>query len=286
MADNAGMNEALPESLRIYDRPSMTDATMVLALSGWMDGGDVSIGTVQRLIEQTHARLVAEIDPDSFYIYQTPGTMEIATLFRPSIEIDHGLLESIEMPAARFYCDEPRNLLFFVGKEPNLSWPSFADSIFAIAALMRVSRMIFVGSYAGAVPHTRQPRLYALVSESPLLEMLAQYGIRPTSYEGPGSLGTYLLSRSADEQISMASLVAEIPAYIQGRNPLSIEAVSRRLGLILGLPTDLDELRTASDEWEAQVSEAVAKDPELAEKIRQLEATYDEDLLEQEKAGE
>ena len=44
----------------------------------------------------------------------------------------------------------------------------------------------------------------------------------------------------------MVSLVAEIPGYLQGTNPLSIEAVTRRLAKILKLPLDLDSLRTAS----------------------------------------
>ena len=37
----------------------------------------------------------------------------------------------------------------------------------------------------------------------------------------------------------MTSLVAEIPGYLQGRNPMSIEAVTRRLAKILQLPLDL-----------------------------------------------
>jgi proteasome assembly chaperone (PAC2) family protein len=279
------MADGLHESLRIFDRPSITDGTMVLALTGWMDGGDVSTGTVERLVEQTNADVIAEIDPDGYYVLNVPGPMEIAAMFRPHIEIEEGLLKHIEMPAARFYCDESRDLVFFMGREPNLGWQAFGDCIFAVASMLRVRRMLFVGSYAGAVPHTRQPRLYAAVSDESLMNRLAHYGVRGVSYEGPGSFATYLLSRSASEGMSMASLVAEIPAYIQGRNPASIEAVSRRLASILELPADLDELRTASDEWESQVTDAVDKDDDLAEKIRELEAAYDEDLLDQEQSG-
>ncbi len=276
------MSDDAPQSLRIFDRPSLTDTTMVLALSGWMDGGDVSTGTVERLIGQTDAELVAEIDPDGYYILNAPGSMEVAALFRPHIEVDDGELKRIEMPAAQFHCDEDRNLAFFIAREPNVRWQAFADCIFTAASMLRVRRMLFVGSYAGAVPHTRQPRLYASVSDPSLMSRLSDYGVRPASYEGPGSFSSYLLSRAANEGVSMASLVAEIPAYIQGPNPLSIEAVSRRLASMLGLPADLAELRTASDEWEAQVTDAVNKDEELAEKIRELEAAYDEDLLDQE----
>lgn len=79
----------------------------------------------------------------------------------------------------------------------------------------------------------------------------------------------------------MTSLVAEIPGYLQGANPVSIEAVTRRLAQILQLPLDLDSLRTASTDWELQVSSAVEQDDDLAEQIRKLEKQYDDDLLEE-----
>ena len=77
----------------------------------------------------------------------------------------------------------------------------------------------------------------------------------------------------------MASFVAEIPGYLQGTNPRSIEAVTRRLASILGLHIDLARLRGDSDEWENQVTAVVAKDPELAAQIHKLEEQYDEDLI-------
>ena len=55
-----------------------------MAFSGWMDGGDVSTGTVRRMVELLDAEYVAEIDPEPFYIYNFPGTMEVAAMFRPA----------------------------------------------------------------------------------------------------------------------------------------------------------------------------------------------------------
>ena len=80
----------------------------------------------------------------------------------------------------------------------------------------------------------------------------------------------------------MTSLVAEIPGYLQGTNPLSIEAVTRQLAKILQLPLDLDSLRTESTKWELQVSSILENNEELAEKVHKLEEEYDDDLLENE----
>ena len=48
----------------------------------------------------------------------------------PHIEIEDGLVKTIDMPTNTFYCHEPANLVLFVGKEPNLRWRTFGECIF------------------------------------------------------------------------------------------------------------------------------------------------------------
>jgi proteasome assembly chaperone (PAC2) family protein len=277
----AGTNDLL----RLHDCPVLDNATLLLAFTGWMDGGDVSTGTVRRLVDLLGARVVAEIDPDPFTLYNFPGPMEVAALFRPRIKIADGLVASIDMPANIFHCHDPAKLLLFLGKEPNLRWRDFGDCILDLARRVGVRRVLFVGSFGGTVPHTREPRLHVTCSEARLLPEMERYGLRRTGYEGPGSFSSYLLTRAASAGLEMASLVAEIPGYLQGRNPMSIEAVTRRLAKILRLPLELSALRAESTAWELQVSQVVEKDEELTATVRRLEEAYDDDLLRAE-AGE
>ena len=44
------MAESFGEFLTVRRVPELAQATLVLAFSGWMDGGDVSTGTVTRLV--------------------------------------------------------------------------------------------------------------------------------------------------------------------------------------------------------------------------------------------
>ena len=60
---------------------------------------------------------------------------------------------------------------------------------------------------------------------------------------------------------------------------MSIEAVTRRLSALLNLPVDFNRLRSASNDWEAQVSEAVEHDKKLAATVRRLEEQYDNELI-------
>src|SRR5688500_4705254 len=266
--------------LTLLDAPRMPGSAMLLALTGWMDGGLVSTGTVKHVMRGRPLVHVARVEPAGFYIDNFPGSMEISALFRPHVKYAGGLIESFDMPSNDFHADPNANVAFFVGREPNLNWPGFADCIFEVATRIGVTRIIFMGSFGGTVPHTREPRLFGSVSESRLLPLLKQHRLRPTDYEGPASFATYLLTQSRERGVEVLSIAAEIPGYLQGVNPLSIEAVTRRLSALLNLPVDLDSLRGASNEWEAQVTEAVAKDEDMAGTVRKLEEQYDNDLIE------
>lgn len=279
------MTEPVDKLLKMDRCPTLDQGTLVLAFTGWMDGGDVSTGTVRRLVYLLGAEPFAEIDPEPFYIYNFPGSMELTALFRPPVKIEDGLIKSLDMPTNAFFVHEPAKLVLFIGKEPNLCWRSFGQCIVELAHRVGIRRVLFIGSFGGTVPHTREPRLFVSASAEELLAPVEKYGLRRSTYEGPGSFTTYLMTQAQPAGFDMVSLVAEIPGYLQGTNPLSIEAVTRRLAKILKLPLDIAALRMASTEWELEVSSAIEQNTDLAEKVRQLEELYDNELLQREAEG-
>lgn len=265
--------------LVIQDCPKLSDGRMVLAFSGWMDGGDVSTGSVDWLAKVLGARPVGSIRPEGYYIYNFPGSMEVSALFRPSTRIEDGVIASYEPPENTFLCDEDSDLILFRAKEPNFHWDEFANCIFSFAARAEVTTIYFVGSYGGSVPHTREPRLRSTVSDESLKPGIERHGIAFTNYEGPASFSTHLLAGAKSRGFRMASLVAEIPGYIQGTNPACIEAMLKRLTALLGLQLDLRELRSLSEAWEEKLGEAVKSETELLEHIAKLEANYDNEIF-------
>ena len=267
--------------LRINRRPRLKEATLLMGFDGWMDGGDVSTGTVSRIVELLDADTIGDVDPEPFYIFNFPGSMEFSALFRPHIRVEDGLVKSVKMPTSTFYCHEAANLALFVGKEPNLRWRTFAQCLFRFAKQIGVARILFAGSFSGAVPHTRQPRMYVTCSDPARLGSMEKYDVRRAAYEGPGSFMSYLMTQVEASGLTMTSLIAEIPGYLQGSNPVCIEAVTRRLAKILRLPLDLDSLRQASYDWEVEVTHALEENEEMRGQVRQLEEDYDNDLLAQ-----
>jgi proteasome assembly chaperone (PAC2) family protein len=250
-----------------------------MGFSGWMDGGEVSTGTVKCLIDKLDARRFAEIEPKGFYIYSFPGSMEITALFRPHTQIKDGIIESYEIPSNTFFCSEKDNLIIFLGKEPNLNWEEFSECIFSVCAEFGVEIIYFIGSVAGLVPHTREPRLFCSVSQAGLKETFQHYGVKFANYEGPASIVTYLTTNCGNQDVKMVSLVAAIPAYVQGSNPKCIEAVTRRISGMLELEMDFDDLTTISEEFEKKLHEVVQEQPELESNIHKLEEDYDNEIF-------
>ena len=266
-------------SLITFDPPRLQNATMLLAFTGWMDGGDASTGTVNHLLASLDARKIASIDPEGYYVYSFPGSMELSAQVRPMVKYEAGFIQKLTLPENIFHCDEHHKLVLFTGREPNLNWRDFGERIFDLARQVGITRILFVGSFGGTVPHTREPRLYCSLSHEHLKPEFAKYGVRFSDYEGPASFVTYLVAHAPEAGFEVASIAAEIPGYLQGTNPLSIEAVTRRLAIMLGLSVDMAAMRMVSDEWTAEVSEMVERDAKLRKHILKLEKAYDKELM-------
>ncbi|MCG3178976.1 MAG: hypothetical protein BIFFINMI_01306 [Phycisphaerae bacterium] len=257
----------------------MADTRLLIGFTGWMDGGEVSTGTVDWLIRKLEAQAVAEIPAETFNLFSFPGNMELSAMFRPHVKIEQGLITRFTPPASRFWANAEHRLLLLQGREPQLDWVGFAEAVFEAVRQFDVRTIYFVGSVAGVVPHTRDPRFFCSVSHAAMRDEMARFGVRASGYEGPGSFVTFLTVQATRMNLPLATLVAEIPPYVEGHNPRCIEATLRRLAAILNLPLGLDDLRTTSDAFEQRVNESVEDRPEVREMIARMESDYDNDLL-------
>lgn len=269
------------KNLIIHKKPTLKTTRMVLGFSGWMNGGSVSTGTIEYLRNNLKAKKFAEIDPKNFYVFNLPGAMEQVAQFRPYCKVQNGFLTDFQYPQNEFFCDEKNNLIFFLAKEPNLQWDEYADCIFELGEKFGVKRMYFIGSVAGPIPHTREPRISCYVSSKQQKAQLKDYDVRFTNYEGPASITTLLTKLSEEKGIEMINLVAEIPIYVQTQNPKGMKAITRRLIKLLDIDTDLGELFKRSDDFEKNMNELIAKQPKLAEQVKKLEENYDKEFFDQ-----
>ncbi len=89
------------------------------------------------------------------------------------------------------------------------------------------------------------------------------------------------MMRARARNLPMTSLVAEVPPYVQGRNVLCIEAVSRKLATMLDLNLDLEDLVLLRKEFERRLDDLVAERDDLRELVVKMEKEYDEERREE-----
>lgn len=251
---------------------------MIIGFDGWMDGGDVSTGVVEHLAKEFSCTVLADLEPDDFYIYNVPGSMEISALFRPQAKIEDGMVMSVSEPSNTFFYNTEENLILLRGKEPQINWRKYTNCVFDIAEQFNVEEIFFVGSVTSLAPHTRNPVFYSSVSEESMKAYIDLIDGNPTYYEGPSSFASFMISLARKRSLRMMSLVAGIPPYVQGKNDRCIEAAITSLVEITKLPVDLQVLKTLTEDFIAELNTIVAKRPDLAEQIAKLEKVYDEQI--------
>ena len=268
-----------PYPLHYECLPKMPGARMVIALDGWMDGGEVSTGTVGWLIDRLGAGEVAKhMDPDPFYLVNFPGSMEVTAMFRPYVDITDGIISTYQEPTNTFFASPEHNLILFQGEEPNNAWQLYTDCVFHVAKEVGVGSVYFIGSFGGVVPHARAEAFRHRVGRQDQTRP-GSPGDQVQQLRRPRQRGDPPAHPCADAGLTMANLSAEIPAYIEGLNAKSIEAVARKLAVILDLNLNFDKLRKTSDRWERKLNKAVAKKDELLEHIQKLEEDYDHEVF-------
>jgi proteasome assembly chaperone (PAC2) family protein len=261
--------------LVLTKRPSLRAPYLIAGFGGWPNGGNVSTDTVYFLQSTLKAEQIGEITSDDLYIYSSPTLAS-----RPITVIREGVLESLRFPSnTLFACQRlgaAHDLLLLQGIEPDLHWQQFADAIIECLQTFKAQRLYTIGGYLDYAPHTRMPRLSAVVTHEALKDELEAYDVDLTDYEGPTSIQSYLLAACRAQGIEGISLWGGAPSYVQGSYPRLTQAMLQFLSQLWRLPLDLEEIEEQAIELEATLHEQIDTNPELADYIRRLEQVYDQ----------
>lgn len=242
---------------------------LVATFSGWNDAANAASAALGALAESTETELVARIDPEEFYDFQAT---------RPQIELTAGRVLGVTWPENLIVAGRSpvgaRDLLMISGTEPGTRWRTFCNSLLDVAERCGVESMITFGALVADVAHTRPVPITGLATSDELIEQL---GFSDASYEGPTGVVGVLHDIAKERGFTAASLWAAVPHYAAAvPNPKAALALLQRLETLTGVPVDTDELEDAAGSFEAQVSQAVAANPEIKELVDRLEAQQDD----------
>ena len=261
--------------LVLTKRPPLRAPYLIAGFGGWPNGGNVSTDTVYFLQSTLKAEQIGEITSDDLYIYSSPTLAS-----RPITVISEGVLESLRFPSNTLFAYQclgaEHDLLLLQGIEPDLHWQQFTDAIVECLQTFKAQRLYTIGGYLDYAPHTRLPRLSAVVTHEALKDELEAYDVDLTDYEGPTSIQSYLLAACRAQGIEGISLWGGAPSYVQGSYPRLTQAMLQFLSQLWRLPLDLEEIEEQAVELEATLHEQIDTNPELADYIRRLEQVYDQ----------
>jgi len=261
--------------LVLTKQPSLRAPYLIAGFGGWPNGGNVSTDTVYFLQSTLQAERIGEITSDDLYIYSSPTLAS-----RPITVIREGRLESLRFPSNTLFAYQRQgaehDLLLLQGIEPDLHWQQFADAIVECLQLFKAQRLYTIGGYLDYAPHTRTPRLSAVVTDDALKAELEPHDVDLTDYEGPTSIQSYLLASCRAHGIEGISLWGGAPSYVQGSYPRVTQSMLQLLTQMWNLSLDLEEIEEQAIELEATLSEQIDANPELADYIRRLEQAYDQ----------
>ena len=258
----------MAEELRIHSRPELERPVLVAAFRGWNDGAQAASLAAGYLAKNWGAEQFAEIDPEDFFDFQAT---------RPHVSLEDGLTRRIDWPETGFYHARPdgldHDIVLLLGIEPNLRWRTFSDLVIGLASELEIELMITLGALLADVPHTRPAPVTGSATDSELVERL---GLSASRYEGPTGIVGVLHDACRQADIPSASLWAAVPHYVSlTPSPRAAVALCERLGSLIGVEIDVDELEEAAQSYEEQVSEAVASDEETASYVEELERRSD-----------
>ena len=250
-------------------RPRLRAPVMVCAFKGWNDAGEAASAAVSFIRESFDAEDVASIDPEEFFDF---------TAVRPTVRLTEGLTREIDWPSATVSAaavpGAEGDLVTVQATEPSLRWRRYTENIVATARELDVRMVVTLGALLADVPHSRPVAITGLASDQSLVRKLR---FQNTTYEGPTGIVGVLHHACARAGLTSASLWASVPHYVAAApNPKVALALVRAFEGIAGVVVDAGELESAAEDYERQVSAAVASDPEVKAFVERLETAMDE----------
>jgi proteasome assembly chaperone (PAC2) family protein len=258
---------------QISEFPKLEDTLLIGAFEGWNDAAEAASSAVSTIIEQREAKLIAEIDPEEFFVFSDT---------RPNVRfVDDSYRREIVWPSNKIYAAPARNsferpLLIIAGTEPDLKWRTFLDHLSTVVEQCNVTEVLMIGSMIAAVPHTRTVPLAGSSSDPTKLKMLREMGAPPSRYQGPTGVVGVFSTRCQEAGISSASVWGVAPSYLAARPNWKVALrLLNTVKKLHDLDLDLNALSEKAFMFEQRVNLAVADDPQIESYVKNLERQYD-----------
>lgn len=257
------------ENIHIKEIPDLSDPIFLMAFEGWNDAAQSATIAARFLVNRFGGEKFAWFQSEEFFQYSDQ---------RPHVRLDSGGSRVITWPANEFfYCKHPelsRDLVVGIGVEPQLRWKLFSQDVYDLIEKCGCRLAITLGALLAGDSHTEPIELVCLATERKLEE---RTGVAVTKYEGPTGIVGVIHTRFQDSKMPAVSLWANIPHYISSLpNPKGAFALLECVRNVSGISLDLGELERSASQFDAQIDEAIARDPKIMRYLSKISDSEDD----------
>ena len=248
-------------------KPELRSPVVVAAFSGWNDAAEAATTAVKFLIDRWKTVCIAEIEAEEFYVF---------TETRPTVQTKRGLVRSINWPTNQFYAFvDPaweRDVILYVGVEPQLKWKTFTSAFMEVCKRFNVSEVLLLGAFLANIPHSMDVPVTGYSSTQEMLERMHEIDVQSSRYEGPTGITGVMHDAVNRAKIPISSLWAAAPHYLVATPNIKVTAaLLTYLNTFLAFDLDLSDFQNDAIRFEEQISTLVARDPEASAYVRKLE---------------
>jgi len=247
--------------------PRLDRPLLVTMLTGWIDASGAAAAAMEVLITLTGAETVVEFDEDTYIDYRAR---------RPVLHIRDGVNTGLEWDAPRLRAGRDssgRDVLVLCGPEPDAAWRRFAADVAGLSVRLGVRRMIALGAYPIAVPHTRAVRLSCTTPDADLASSLP---FARNSVDVPAGMSAVLEESLATAGIESIGLWAQVPHYVASMPyPAASLALLRALCDVGGITVPTGSLVEEAEAQRRRIDRLVGQNGEHADMLRQMEDAHD-----------
>ncbi|MYB10140.1 MAG: PAC2 family protein [Acidimicrobiia bacterium] len=261
------------ELVIVHREFDLADPVLVVALDGWVDAGFGMRNATEIMVKADDAALVASFDADLLVDHRAR---------RPTMTVREGRVDDISWPAIRLQqvSDlDQRPFLVLHGPEPDFRWQAFCTAVDELVQRLGVSRVVALGAYPAAVPHTRPVRLSATGTSQDLIE---RFGSPAGTLEVPAGISAALAKRFEAAGLETVSVWAQVPHYASGSPfPAATAALFQGLRAVADLRFDPAPLIAEGLEVSRRLDTMIAQNSSHKRLLGQLESAYDTSMGEQ-----
>jgi hypothetical protein len=258
----------IPYEAHVDRWPAFTtdEGNLIVALTGWIDASGAAAAAATALVEHLRAEPILTFDDDTFIDFRAR---------RPTMEIRNGRNERLVWPRIQLLhgARDGKSALVLTGPEPDMAWNLFMEHVITVATSCGIDRVVGLGAYPIATPHTR-PTLLSMTTTSD--QMLADLPFLTSSVDVPAGIEAALEHAFAAQDVPAVGLWAQVPHYVAAMPyPAASVALLDGLEVVTGISTPAESLRAEAAAQRQRLDQLVEGNDEHRAMLTQLEAAYD-----------